>query len=573
LRRSNHIALTLLIVALAALALAPTAFATITSSQISSPMSPTFALFDENAPNTIAVSGTTNSDNPGVDRVNIDCIAGPEVRVLALSVPLQPDGSFSVPAGNLDNIDFQLCHLRAVPGGAVPPAELAPFAGPVVGIGHKRTETIESGLNTGKVYDYFLDAQQLAAADSGYSLSQCGVTGALYNSNLERTTDTFDCNDWFWSYENYEDPAASTRSQMQVDGANAYAPAVAFDEVNAEAVGLPSLSYTYSQDPSSGNLTIKEIDPLVKCPDPAFPPTTSSCSSFVSTGVRVERTIEETEGGRLITIADRYASTDNQAHSVDLLPQNEQQFGYQIEDAEAIGYRFPGESSFHVHYLGESVSFTGSGGTAFLKIEGSEDGDQSTGRGAIVFDRPASPATFNFVDSGDSGFYFHQTGTVPAGGSTSFRFAYVHGYTDAEVEALAAQASTAFGLTPPPPPTPTASSTPTPAPTPARVVPGTVELTKVKLNKRKGTATVLAQVSGPGTLVLTGKGIVKAKGTSHGVGVVKLVVTTKGKAKKQLAKKGKVKVKAKVAFTPGGGGATVSTTKFVVLKKQLRDRQ
>jgi hypothetical protein len=562
-----------LVSAVGALALASSASAAITSSQITSPATPTFAIYDEDAPNTIAVTGTTTGGTPGVDELNIDCFTGSQDLHLAIGVRLAADGSFSVPAADLSTISYELCRLRAVPIGPVP-SDLAPFAGPLVATGHKRTETIESGPNLGKPYDYLLYAQQLSAADGYYSLSGCGLEdSSLFNAELERTTTTFNCNDWFWSYENFEDENASTRSQIQVDGANAYGPAVAGYEINEEAVGLPAISYSYSQNPVNGNLTITESEPLVKCPDPTYPPTTTSCASFVGTGVKVERTIEQTNDGHLVTISDRYASTDNQPHNLDLLSQNDQEFGqYPVENGEAIAYRFPGESSFHVRHDGESVVFGGeTPGTVFIQVEGTEDGDESSGRGAIIFDRPASPATFNYVESEESDFYFHQTATVPSGGSTTFRFAYAQAYTNAEVEALAAQAESAFQPAPVPTPPSASPSAPTQPSASSSTSPSrTLKVVKVKLNLSKGTAIVLARVAGPGTVVLTGRRIVKQKATSHGVGIVKLAVQAKGKAKRLLDEKGTAKLRAKLTFTPQGSAA-VSLKRTIALKERLRN--
>jgi hypothetical protein len=109
--------------------------------------------------------------------------------------------------------------------------------------------------------------------------------------------------------------------------------------------------------------------------------------------------------------------------------------------------------------------------------------------------------------------------------------------------------------------------------TPVVVTQATVKITAVKLNKKKGTATISAAVSGPGELTLTGKNLATAKGTSHGAGVVKLAVKTKGKGKKTLSKKGKLKLKVKIAFAPSGGGTKVTTTKSVVLKKQATKKK
>jgi hypothetical protein len=83
-----------------------------------------------------------------------------------------------------------------------------------------------------------------------------------------------------------------------------------------------------------------------------------------------------------------------------------------------------------------------------------------------------------------------------------------------------------------------------------------------------GTATVQVKLTGSGPLVLTGRGIArqrkaKAKGTAY------LTVRATGKAKKTLSAKGKVKVKARIAYTPAGGKA-LRKTKAIVLKKGLR---
>jgi Right handed beta helix region len=105
----------------------------------------------------------------------------------------------------------------------------------------------------------------------------------------------------------------------------------------------------------------------------------------------------------------------------------------------------------------------------------------------------------------------------------------------------------------------------TPVPTAAP----TLKLKKIKLNLKKGTATILAQVSGPGKLALSGKNVVGANGSASGVQVVKLTVKAKGRSKQALSATGKAKVKVKIAFTPAGGGPPVSRTKSIVLKKKI----
>jgi hypothetical protein len=106
-------------------------------------------------------------------------------------------------------------------------------------------------------------------------------------------------------------------------------------------------------------------------------------------------------------------------------------------------------------------------------------------------------------------------------------------------------------------------------------------LGKVKRHKRKGTATLSVDVPGPGTLVLTGKGLVKQRpgGASRAVriaaktvsaaGKVTLRVKSKGKKRRKLNRAGKVRVKAKVMFT-NTGGVPLTKAKRVKLVKRKR---
>jgi DNA-binding beta-propeller fold protein YncE len=105
------------------------------------------------------------------------------------------------------------------------------------------------------------------------------------------------------------------------------------------------------------------------------------------------------------------------------------------------------------------------------------------------------------------------------------------------------------------------------APRPARV-----KITKVKLNRRRGTATIFVRVSSAGSLRLTGRGLVKRTRSSGGAGTVRLAVKTRGKARKRLLRRGKARVRAKVVFT-SQEGTTASTTKAIVLRKKRKKRR
>jgi hypothetical protein len=227
----------------------------------------------------------------------------------------------------------------------------------------------------------------------------------------------------------------------------------------------------------------------------------------------------------------------------------------------------------------------GSPSVIYVDVEGAPDGDRQTGRGAIVLDRPASPATFDYLTEERSGFELHQTATVPASGSTDFRTAYVQGYTAAEVEALVAKVESAFA--PPAPPhenAPPSTSKP-PAVSPQAPPPRhsihtkvkihitkvKIHITKVKLDVGAGTAILSARVDGPGRIVISGKGIVRAQTRSGGVGVVKLAVRAKGGARRHLNAIGKARVRAKLRFLAAEGGQA-RTSRTLVLRKRAPRR-
>ena len=423
------------------LVVTPAAHAAIAGSRITTPADPSFFIADENAgTQTFAIAGTTTGGNPATNLVDVNCYSDGSFVTVAKNVSLKPDGSFSLPKANLNNPLDLTCRLRAVPAGTSP-SNLTPFSGPVIGVGERDLSKVSGGQNNGKTYDYYLDAQQQAAAFDYTSLGGCGLEdGYLYDATYTLTTTTFFCN------AGLPGPAGSsapTRSDVQVDGANAYPPYQAFF-VNANAGGFPALTETYTIDQAAGNVVIHESDPLVKCTDPTYPPNTAGCATFVATGVTDNRAITQDHNGHVSWITDSFTSTDGKAHSIDLLWDNNQQFWGHSGNSAQVEYEFPGQSAFSTHAAGNSVALPSTPGTIFVRMHGAPDGNTSTGQGAIVYDRPATAATFTFVQSFDSEFSLHQTGTVPAGGSTRFRFAYVQDYQSVNVASMAQEASSAF---------------------------------------------------------------------------------------------------------------------------------
>jgi Divergent InlB B-repeat domain/PASTA domain len=419
---------------------APAAHAAITGSLITTPADPSFYVAAEDASTqTFALSGTAAGGQAG-DFVDVRCYFGGSSVLVAKNVPLSASGTFSRPAAKLSPVLQLTCRLRAVPAGTSP-ADPTPYSGPVIAVGERATSKVSGGPNDKKAYDYHFDAQQKTAAFDYASLGKCGVDdGYLYDSTMANTTITFACNAALLGGESGAQP---TRSELQIDGTNAYASATAY-LINPTAKGLPMVTTTYVLDAATGNVVVRETDPLVKCPAATYPPKASSCSSFVATGVTDNRTITQDHDGHISWIADAFTSTDGKSHSLDLLWDNSQRFWGPSGNATQLEYEFPGQSAFAKHVVGDAVSSQATPGTILVRMGGAPDGDVATGQGAIVYDRPSTGAKFTYVQATRSTFTLHQTGTVPASGSTRFRFAYVQDYHAATVASLARAARTAF---------------------------------------------------------------------------------------------------------------------------------
>ena len=105
------------------------------------------------------------------------------------------------------------------------------------------------------------------------------------------------------------------------------------------------------------------------------------------------------------------------------------------------------------------------------------------------------------------------------------------------------------------------------------VPPNTVKFGAFKRNLKKGSGKLSVKVPVAGALTLGGKGVVlqRPAGASAdkavGAGTVKLTVKAKGKQRKKLNKKGKVKLTLKVSFTPNFGSGKTQTKKVTLKKK------
>jgi len=326
------------------------ASAAVSASRITSPASPAYALYDETlAPHQVAftVSGTTT----GTGNVALRCYfgVGPnEYKEVVKEVPVS-GGAFSV-AVDAEALDFAPCVLRAVPvtdTKAHPPGSPAeeakdPYQGPVIAGSRFEVESNE------EVDDYYeFEGRSVAGYFDIESAGACGlVESVLYAArSLLPSADLFGCNATFFE-ENEASSGSSTRSDLQVDGADAYTPTTAryLEEDLATTIpGAPRLSVSQAFDKTTGLLTLHELDPLVRCsPGASFPPTKASCKEFISTGVQLERIWQTSSANRVAAMTDDWSSTDGSPHALNAL--YEQWFAAHSEEGGA--FEFPGTGAF-----------------------------------------------------------------------------------------------------------------------------------------------------------------------------------------------------------------------------------
>lgn len=533
-----------LLVLVAALWVVPNAGAAFTSSHVNTPADPTFSIYEPEAPSTITVTGTAAGGGFG-EELALRCYYGASTsRLIDPGVTPALDGTFSATIAPETSTS---CRLRAVTAGTEP-TELAPFTGPVLAVGESRTIFTTGAINEGMPFDFYANGQQLTAADDYVSIGDCGLADSYLRNEEFEQLPTFFCNDFYDFRNNSGHPA---EAGFRVDGTNAYFSENAF-QINEEADGFPQLTYSHSQNPSNGDLTIADGESAAICPDPTYPPTATSCDEFLPSGVRDERTIKQTHDGHLVVITDTFHSTDGKTHAIKALPENEQNFN---QHGEEIEYKFPGESGYVPRVAGESVPFSDAGESAvYIRVTGAADGDTETGRGAIVFFQPSSPAYFDEFRPSRNGFYFDNTATVPATGTTTIKYAYAQSYGQAEVEALVAVVAAQPTPDAPPPPVP-AVQPPTP---PAATRPeAKFRIRRIDHFKTAGTLKMLIGVTGPGQLSLTGKRISAVSRRVTKPGTLFLPVGPTLELRSLLEGRGVVHVTVNVEFAPDHGSKRV----------------
>jgi hypothetical protein len=413
---------------LVALALTAPAQADVTASTITSPKSPHYALFS--AGDTVDVAGTVK----GVGDVDIVCANGAYSTVLATSVPAG-GGAFAA-AVRLDPLydpryfdNGGTCVLRAVPAGAgATPA--GSFRGAVLALSVLEPYLLSNaGTNDGFISDYYLYAAGTHSGVRVSSFGYCGVRGyTLDAGTLDKEGLGVDCGG-----APVDEPAVPLTGVM-VDGVPAYPPGQVGASIGGEWLAanspFPALRYPdWTFDEDTGASSVSDTDTLVKCgPDRAYPPTTASCTYFERHPVKVEHTTSVLPGAQVIRVVDRWSSTDQQPHRLDLSLAQGVCLSTDRCDTAHPEYHFPGRSGFAPPPASGSVP----GPFAALEPIFARDASR-TGPAALILPGQAADGARFFGDR-KFGLEYHAR-TIPATDELTFTHYYVTTRSPGELEA------------------------------------------------------------------------------------------------------------------------------------------
>jgi hypothetical protein len=432
------------------------------ATQITTPAGVTYPFIREGGKITVVgtATGLTVAD------VEIRCYYGAEpagYRTIAGKVPVADD-AFSVEASTFE-LPNALCQLRAVPETsplptkpALPPGEDERFEGPLVVASEFVPETS----------NYYAASSTLTGT---FFLGGYALESFLYSASGHDNAQLF-----YGAANLSASVADETRSSVEVDGSDAYLPKAAREveeDFKKEAerkkqpftppAGKPAVAVEDHFDETSHQMTIEERDQVVKCwPEPAtYPPTPTSCTSFVATGVEVQRTWQTSDEDHVAALTETWTSNDGAAHAVSVR--------YFDEMASAKGggaYEFPGETSFVPTREGEVTTLPAGPRAIFYRTAEklTEIGDDEHPQGAIVYDTAPSEA-IQITSGSRNGTYNSFEApyllTIPAGGSSApVRMTFVQAFALTEVDALAAAAIA--GYEPSAPSSPPASTGTTP---------------------------------------------------------------------------------------------------------------
>lgn len=427
----------ILVIALAAiglLAIPSLASAAVTTTTITSPADGSIVVWDDRTDTgTSSIVGTAPGASDG-DLVDILCYSSHGyVDAIAQDVPVAA-GAFSLV--DLSSGSGRICRLRAVPADTEP-ADTTPFAGPLVEI-DEIWVNLENPFDPGnlKTTGFGVYAGQIDGSMYWNAAGDGGFEGELVDlTTFSATEEVFDGTHHFNGLN-----GGNTESPIQIDGVNGWLTTNLGGSAYENEPNFPLLTIDPTIDTQTGDMTLETSEGLITCTNDTTEWWVSGqeCPPLLETGVRLDRTITQSEKGGKAVIVDRWVSTDGQPHTISLKYREE--FRFVDSESPAAQFRFPGHSPIVSPLNGATVSGPfPDNGMIYVNDPAYPDGSTLVGRAGIKM-RNGADSAFFYSDGFDTPEFalVYANRTIPANGALEITTEFYQAFSEARLAELAA---------------------------------------------------------------------------------------------------------------------------------------
>ena len=440
------------------------------TSRITSPAVPVYTLSEEgksSSPAAFTVEGTTNVSG---EKLALRCYYGPGAAppLFSTLAEVEPEsGSFKAEV-KPTSLSLGPCVLRAVPTadtadrrpGTAAEEALEPFKGPRL-VGSSFQLVRSGGLNV----SYQLLSSTLTGFFDIESVGACGLNESFLYApeTLAISRELFFCNAALYASD---DPPAgpSTRSELQIDEANAYSPAAASrvnEAIEAElehqkepvvpVAGIPQVTVKSRsiRRPASrrSRRATQSSSARPRWPFRRRPPVARALSPPASSS---NANWQTSDANQVASMTDNWSSTDGAAHALNALYDQETPTAAKAAPTSSRARMFSRRPKKGRPW----PCRPGWAGSTTRRTPKRPRGRRRTPAGSDRLRHPAQRADLGVPrhrsKEGYNGFEMPYQGTIPAGGAYTLRMAFVQAYKLSEVEALSAEVLAGYPPSAPP---------------------------------------------------------------------------------------------------------------------------
>jgi Glucodextranase, domain B/PASTA domain len=402
----------------AGLAVPAQAAAAITGSTLTAPADGSELFYDgDDGTGSVMITGTVTGGTSG-DTADLYCYTVSDTVATKVASGIAVGSGVFAAGVSLSPIAGQACRLRLVPSGTKPTgAAAAPFAGPRISVSDRFSHS-----SNGNLYGYYVLSGVLPWSFAFQSLGDCPIQSSYSTDPTTLGSFSLFAGNGCLPHTSGIAPNLHSRSAIQIDGLNAYAPA-SISALTAVA-GFQPIAYSTAFDASHDTVTITETDiPTICGPPGGYPPVIATCPVLRGSGIVVYQTTTLLPGGQVARVSDRFQDVDGQRHALDLL------FNQMVQSpapGELPGFQFPAQSVFASHASPDSFTLFPSSANSIIVVSDSAFAPSvSNPIGAITYSRPPKDADFiSSVGAQTSSFLMHYADVLPAGGSLEYDWSY-----------------------------------------------------------------------------------------------------------------------------------------------------